>query len=243
MAAQRGIPCTIIGPNEVSDVTYNSFLMEKFGSKLINVSVDRVHDTIERYLSELRDSGKRPYFIPGGGHSILGTKSYIECFEEIQEYQKENNLVFDYIFHASGTGGTQAGLVCGKIMCQSLTQIIGISIARQNPRGRNVVIEAVHEYMPEISYDIIEQNVVFLDDYITQGYGKESKEISDIIDRCMMKYGIPLDPTYTGKAFWGMTEYMKKMDIRNKRLLFLHTGGTPLYFDYLGEKRNEYSFT
>ena len=45
--------------------------------------------------------------------------------------------------------------------------------------------------------------------------------------------GIPLDPTYTGKAFWGMLQYLKDHGIRGKRILFLHTGGTPLFFDLL----------
>ena len=43
--------------------------------------------------------------------------------------------------------------------------------------------------------------------------------------------GIPLDTSYTGKAFWGMQEYIKKMKINNKNILFIHTGGLPLFFD------------
>ena len=87
MSAARGIPCTIIGPSEVADSTYNSLLMKLFGSKIIHVPVECVHDSIEQHLEELRNSGKKPYFIPGGGHSILGTESFVECFHEIEEYE------------------------------------------------------------------------------------------------------------------------------------------------------------
>jgi D-cysteine desulfhydrase len=45
--------------------------------------------------------------------------------------------------------------------------------------------------------------------------------------------GIPLDPIYTGKAFWGMKEYIKDMQMAGKNILFIHTGGTPLFFDFL----------
>ena len=41
---------------------------------------------------------------------------------------------------------------------------------------------------------------------------------------------MPLDPTYTGKAFWGMREYIKKNKIVGKKILFIHTGGTPPVF-------------
>ena len=46
-----------------------------------------------------------------------------------------------------------------------------------------------------------------------------------------MRFGIPLDATYTGKAFMGMTEYITENMIKNKNILFIHTGGTPLFFD------------
>ena len=52
----------------------------------------------------------------------------------------------------------------------------------------------------------------------------------------MMRYGIALDPTYTGKAFNGMTEYIENTSISGKNILFIHTGGTPLFFDYLDKR-------
>lgn len=62
-------------------------------------------------------------------------------------------------------------------------------------------------------------------------------EKSSIIDKAiydmMVLNGIPLDPTYTGKAFLGMRDYIIKNNISNKNVLFIHTGGTPLFFDNL----------
>ena len=81
LAAERRIPCIIIGPKEVSDETYNSKLMKLFGAQMLIVPVNLVHDTIENKLNELRDSGKNPYFIPGGGHGNIGTEAYFQCFQ------------------------------------------------------------------------------------------------------------------------------------------------------------------
>lgn len=231
MAAQRKMPCYLIGPSEVADVTYNSRFMDLFGAEMITVPAEQVHDTIENKLDELRQSGKNPYFIPGGGHGNIGTEAYVQCYEEIKEYEKEIGIFFDYIFFASGTGTTHAGLVCGQIKNKDNKKIVGISIARKNPRGRDVVLESIREYLPNVSEELIQAKTIFIDEYTGDGYGKESDEISETIKHAMTNYGIPLDSTYTGKSFLGMKKYIKKEDIKDKNILFIHTGGTPLFFD------------
>ena len=56
------------------------------------------------------------------------------------------------------------------------------------------------------------------------------------IERVLTRYGVPLDPTYTGKAFWGMEQYIKSHQIKNKTVLFIHTGGTPIFCDWIKER-------
>ena len=64
---------------------------------------------------------------------ILEHKAYVNCYNEIKEYEKANHIFFEYIFFASGTGTTQAGLICGQIEnADNDRKIIGISIARRN---------------------------------------------------------------------------------------------------------------
>ena len=228
---RRGMNCYIISPEEASEHTFNSQMMKLFGAEITVVPVAEVHDTIEKKLSELKEKGKCPYFIPGGGHGNIGTQAYVNCYEEILQYEHENGIHFDYIFHASGTGTTQAGLICGQLMHNDRRKIVGISIARKNPRGRDVVLNSVREYLGNsVSEDAIQDGTVFVDDY-TEGYGKNDKRVSETIESVLKNYGIPLDATYTGKAFMGMVEYIK--EIEGKNILFVHTGGTPLFFDTL----------
>lgn len=235
MAATRGIKCFIIGPAEVSDSTFNSKFMQLFGAEMVTVPVDEVHNTIENKLKELKKQGKNPFFIPGGGHGNTGTEAYVQCYQEIAAYEQERSIHFDYIFHASGTGTTQAGLVCGLLMSNSTCQVVGISIARKNPRGRNVVIDSIQEYLCDkkvaLSEELIQQHTLFLDDFTGMGYGKDSASVISSIKDIMVCYGIPLDSTYTGKAFYGMKQYLAKERIKGKNILFVHTGGTPLFFD------------
>lgn len=238
LCAQRGIRCIVITPEEASEPSFNSKLAELFNTEVITVPVKDVHDTIENTLTRLKEEGYKPYFIPGGGHGNIGTQAYVDCYEEIRDYEKQNNLFFDYIFFASGTGTTQAGLVVGQLKHEENRNIIGISIARPNPRGRQVVIDSIKEYLQEypkdgISEQKLEDATVFDDKYIGDGYGKETS--LETIKEVMIRYGIPLDSTYTGKAFWGMKEYVKEHGIEGKNILFIHTGGTPLFFDTLNK--------
>ncbi len=232
---RREMSCYIISPEEASGLSFNRQIMEMFGAEIITVSVREVHDTIEKKIAELQAYGKHPYSIEGGGHGNLGTEAYVQCYNEIKEQEKKLGIHFDYIFFASGTGTTHAGLVCGKLLSGDERHIIGISIARKNPRGRDVVINSIRSYLPErFSDELIQQATVFIDDY-TEGYGKEDSRVTETIDRVLKTYGIPLDPTYTGKAFMGMSDYLE--DIKDKNVLFIHTGGTPLFFDGLRNRK------
>ncbi len=228
---RRGMKCYIIAPLEASEPTFNSQMMEMFGAGITTVSVNEVHNTIESKIEELKTSGKKPYFIEGGGHGNIGTEAYVQCYEEIREYEMKEGLGFDYIFFASGTGTTHAGLVCGQLLNHDDRQIVGISIARKNPRGRDIVIQSIRDYMNgRTTEEEIQAATVFVDDY-TSGYGKDDKRVAETIEAVLKNYGIPLDATYTGKAFMGMNEYIK--EIKGKNILFIHTGGTPLFFDAL----------
>lgn len=236
MSAQRKLPCLIISPNEADDETYNKRLMDVLGAEIITVPVNQVSEKIEHILLELEQKGFHPYFIAGGGHGNIGTQAYVNCYDEIAAYEKENKVKIDYVFFATGTGTTHAGLVCGQFLNKDLEKkIVGISIARRNPYGRNVVINSIKDYLLELnvdySIDEIDSQVVFVDEYIGNGYGQENVDIMNVINNVFVQYGIPLDSTYTAKAFNGMEKYIEKEQICNKNILFIHTGGTPLFFD------------
>ena len=239
LSKSRNMDCFIISPEEASEDTYNKKMMEIFNAKITTVPVEEVHDAIESKLQHLKNEGKNPYFIPGGGHGNLGTQAYVDCYKEIKEYEEYNNMFFDYIFLASGTGTTQAGLICGQYMNKDNRKIVGISIARKNPRGRDVVLQSIYDYLEEngIEYikDDIEKITIFDDLYTGEGYAKKNQQVQRVIKNVLSDYGIPLDSTYTGKAFHGMKDYMKHNNIKDKNILFIHTGGTPLFFNDLEE--------
>ena len=240
IAAQKALPCYIISPVETNKNTFNSRMMTLFGAKIIHCYVKDVKKAIDEKVNELQSLGMKPYFIQGGGHGNLGTKAYVNAYEEIKSFEKEKGIYFEYIFHTSGTGTTQAGLVCGQIINGDSRQIIGLSNARMNPYGGQVVLESVNSYLKTMDMaEVSGETINFIDDYVLGGYGRYNKEVSKTIKEVLIKEGIPLDTTYTGKSFWGMREYIRKNNITGKNILFIHTGGTPLFFDDLEELANE----
>lgn len=235
MAAALGVECHIISPDEHYTETTNSRLIASFGATIETCPVDHVSETIDESLRKLEQEGKQSYFIMGGGHGNFGTAAYVEAYNEILQYEKETEIHFDYIFHASGTGTTQAGLVCGQILSDVIDQkIVGISIARNAERGSQVIEESIRQYLKEckgIEYAGRSNHLTFEDAYRKGGYGEYDQQVLNTIDTVMKYEGIPMDTTYVGKAFCGMNAYLTDRNITDKNVLFIHTGGTPLFFE------------
>ncbi|MBR0431278.1 pyridoxal-phosphate dependent enzyme [Candidatus Saccharibacteria bacterium] len=230
MARSLGLKCYIISPEEKYEETYNSKMIRMFGARIIKVPIDEVSTTIDNLLERFKKECK-PYFIPGGGHGNFGTDAYVDAYNEIKEYEVEHDFTFDYIFLASGTGTTQAGLICGQILNKDFDRkIIGISIARNKEKGEGVIIESIRDYLCKDINDYL-HCVNFNDEYTLSGYNKHNDKILNVIKKVLLKDGIALNTTYTGKAYYGMLEYIKKNNIMDKNILFLNTGGLPLFFD------------
>lgn len=237
MAAAMGLACHIISPEENKAILNNTKLVRDFGAEIENCPVSQVSETIERRKEAYRKQGRHPYFIMGGGHGNQGTEAYVKAYREIDEYERENDIYFDYIFHASGTGTTQAGLLSGALLSgDDKRVIVGISIARDAQRGGAVVKDSIKEYLGE-AFEVLyrEERLHFVDAYRCKGYGSYSEDVKATIESVMKREGIYMDTTYVGKAFCGMLAYLKEKDIRDKKVLFIHTGGCPLFFDGLTE--------
>lgn len=247
MACAMGLDCHIISPQENREILYNTRMVEEFGAVIETCPVTEVSETIDRRVEAYKQEGRNPFFILGGGHGNPGTRACVNTYREIAAYEEQKEICFDYIFHASGTGTTQAGLVSGKLLTEDRKRkcgqtvgekkIVGISIARSEERGREVVRQSIEEYLGS-EYQTLyrEEELIFTDAYCMGGYGKYNQDVQKIIEEVMAKDGIPMDSTYVGKAFYGMKRYLEEHQIQGKNILFLHTGGAPLFFDLMDKK-------
>lgn len=211
------------------------FFTEK-GNALLNrlsgatCELIRPEDTsvaMDRAMETLRQEGYTPYYVVGGGHNLPGGTCFVEAVEELKQQCDAEDWKPDYIFHASGTGSTQAGIAVGlDKVGWSDVKLVGISVARQQQRGREVVVEfanmlAEHYGMPQ-DY---ETKIIFTADYLMGGYEQYTEEMKSYLDKVMAETGIMFDTTYSGKGFWGMMQEINRLGLQDKKILFWHTGG------------------
>ena len=135
-----------------------------------------------------------------------------------------------------GTGMTMAGIARGADCCRDAIDIIGISVARKAENAYEYYTKYFNLYQGENSGNDAGKRIT-LDDYILEGYGTFNNDEEGTIFEAFYKYGIPLDPTYVGKAFWGMRRWIRSEGISGKNILFIHTGGVPIWFDYVLERK------
>ncbi|PKK39789.1 D-cysteine desulfhydrase [Clostridiaceae bacterium JG1575] len=235
-ARAQGLQCIVVTTDPESAGGNNRTLCRHFGVRFVICAQDKVKETLDASMDALYRAGERAYFIPGGGHGPLGTQSYIEAYEEI----RAAGIPFDFIFFASGTGTTQAGLMLGQAMNAEKTapRILGISIARNQERGVGAIKESLEAYQ-RTHHGALQQTapIEFIDDLFPFGYGQWDEGILKTMDELLVRHGLPTDPVYTAKAYEGMRRYLIRERIQGARCLFLHTGSTPLFFDHLGELR------
>lgn len=131
---------------------------------------------------------------------------------------------------------TQAGLLAGCHCAGGKETVVGISVARSAQAELEVLCRYTDAYTQKHDLKPVPREDFHITDaYLCGGYGQYDERITDTIFRVLQTWGIPLDPTYTGKAFFGMEEYIQSHAICGKRILFLHTGGTPLFFDLIAK--------
>ena len=174
-------------------------------------------------MTRLASDGYKPYYCHGGGHDLPGGMSFVEAVEELAKHIEKP----DYIFHASGTGSTQAGIVVGlDRVGWGDVKCIGISVARQYERGKQVIAEFANmlaeQYGMAERYD---DRILFNTSYLCGGYEQFTSEMEVYLKRAMRETGLLFDTTYSGKAFFGMMDIIKKDSLQDKKIVFWHTGG------------------
>ena len=240
-----GMPCYMVHNTEdikEQKETQNSRVIRAMGVREIPCGKTGIAHAVQQAMDELTEKGYRPYYIYGNtkgqGREWVPVEAYAEAYEEICRQEEEKGVHFDYIFLASSTNATQAGLLAGSLKAGDNRKIIGISVSRNAKRGKEVIASDLNAYADKFGYSFPEdwkEHIYFTDEYLGDGYGRYSSKTADIIRKIYGEEGIPLDMTYTGKAFYGMVRYLEEHQIHDKNILFLHTGGTPLFFDFLEE--------
>lgn len=112
--------------------------------------------------------------------------------------RKLMSIEFDRLFVAVGTGGTMKGLMSGI----KGREVIGVPVLK-GFAGENL-----------------------LDGYHHGGYAKTTPALISFCNEVKQKYGLLIEPVYTGKLFWAVFDQIKKGKVNpGTTVLVIHTGG------------------
>lgn len=245
MASSKGIPCHVIMKREDdpgTPICMNERFVRDSGAMITECTPDNVAETVEEVMETAKKHGEKPYYIYGSktghGNEEVLMRAYGKQYWPIREYENQENVRFRHIFVPVGTAATISGLVAsiseGYEVAEPDIRVHGISIARKAP----VVRETILKFLSSCGYDtkLCLSIAGVTDDYLGGGYTwnpakQEILPVHLLIRYMFRKYGLPLDPVYTGKAYYGMLQEIGKEHITGD-VLFIHTGGLPLFYDF-----------
>lgn len=207
-----------------------------------NVLLDLLHGaTIERrgpgldmnaellaVAEGFRAKGRKPYAIPGGGSNATGALGYVNCALEILGQMVERGLTFDHMLTATGSAGTQAGLIVGLKALNAQLPLLGIGVRAPQERQEASVFRLAEATAEKIGTPGVvgREDVIANCDYIGEGYGIPAASTLEAIDLFARTEAILLDPVYSGKGAAGLIDLVRKgMFTKGQRIVFLHTGG------------------
>jgi D-cysteine desulfhydrase len=184
---------------------------------------------------ELREDGHRPYVIPYGGSNPTGVSGYVAAMEELLAQSQQHGHAIDHIVFATSSGGTQAGLALGARVLGYEGSVLGISVAPEADELRATLADLAMSTAAHLELDLVFQPDDFAvnDDYVGEGYGMVGELERDAIRTVARTEGLILDPVYTGRAFGGLLDLVRRNAFEaDEKVLFWHTGGTSGLFAY-----------
>lgn len=239
----------------------NLLLDHLLGAQLV-FSLERDSSAVmPEVAARLEGMGRRPYIIPLGGSNALGALGYVSCVEEIMDEIEGGAISPTALYVATGSCGTLAGLIIGKILFDAPFRIVGYAVSANSQlkeeRTVNLVMEAIallrdgafpavceralacekyrkpFEKLLESTPLSVKPMVKVIDDQVGQGYGKPTREGIQAISLLARSEGVLTDPVYTGKALAGLVRDVRQGALETgETVVFLHTGGVPADFAY-----------
>jgi L-cysteate sulfo-lyase len=250
-AAKFGFDCELVlqavsgTPTTNYSNNGNRLLDQLFAAKIHSLSEDAdIEHYAQQLLTKLTKKGRSPYLIPIGGSNVIGSLGYVKCAEELNQQLASPNSnypqEFEQIILASGSAGTQAGLLAGLIASNNQTKVLGINVSRPSSEQDKLVYELLKRVISElnlkpdqVSESLLRERVNTNGNYYGEGYGQVTDSMLEAVKTCAELEGLLLDPVYSGKAMAGLFDLCRKGEIApGSRVMFLHTGGSAGLFAY-----------
>jgi D-cysteine desulfhydrase len=243
LGRQLGLEVTVVirepkeGLNRSQPVNANWLLNKMAGANLEYVPFQDYQDQgavydpfLEASADRLRYQGKKPYLVGEGGSVPLGCFGYLTAVEEmLASWQRfgPGTKAPSALFHALGSGGTQAGLHIGmNLNGLNPETLYAVNVCDTEAYFQKRVGALIDATIDRFQLSTQRQTLNIFDGHFGEGYGLASDEDLKFYMEMCRSEGLLLDPVYTGKAFQGMVREIKANPKRfGDHVLFLHSGG------------------
>ena len=190
---------------------------------------------METVADKFRAEGRNVYTIPGGGSNPTGALGYVNCAFEMLAQFNDRALKVDHIVHATGSAGTQAGLITGLKAMNAQIPLLGIGVRAPKPKQEENVYNLACATAEKLGCAgvVAREDVVANTDYVGEGYGIPTESGIEAIQMFAELEAILLDPVYSAKGAAGFVDLIRKGHFKKgERVVFLHTGGSVALFGY-----------
>ena len=214
------------------DVTGNMLLNRLFGAVIHDIPWDEDRNRrLREIVEDLRMAGRHPYLVPYGASDALGAVGYVVAAEEI--VRDLPNVA--WIIHASGSAGTQAGLLAGLLALGHSARVIGVDVDAQPERVRADVcrIGRAVAALLGIEERWKDEQVEIAADWSAGAYGVADETTKEAILLAARTEALALDPVYAGKGMAGLIGLARRHHFpAGDAVVWIHTGGLPGLFAY-----------
>ncbi len=241
-ACRLGLRCELVFEKRVGDApesyrsSGNVLLDRMFGAGIREVEKGSdMQAAMEQVAEELRAAGEVPYIIPGGGSNAIGALGYVDCALELLGQANRAGIALDHVVHATGSAGTQAGLVVGLNAMHANLPLLGIGVSAPREIQEDKVWKLALETAEYIGAPgcVQRKDIVANCDYVGPGYGVPTDEMNAAVLLLARLEGLLFDPVYSGKALAGLIDLVTNGPLADARqVVFVHTGGTAGLFAY-----------
>ena len=189
----------------------------------------------EEHAQRLRAEGRVPYVVPMGGASAVGSVGFVNGMVELARQCAEMGVCPSHVFHASGTGGTLAGLAAGRALLGWDVDVTSIAVSPKDEgyEGRTAdLANAALALLGAGEKATVSAGDLHVDrGYYAPGYEIPNKAGNDAIRRLARTEGVLTDPVYSGKGFAGLIDHIERgVAPQGSSVVFWHTGGATAIF-------------
>ena len=129
---------------------------------------------------------------------------YALCAQEIAEHTDATGQSFDWLVMATGSTGTQAGLVAGFSAIGHDLPVMGVSVRQLRERQIGAVHALTNKTLERLGAPALPASKILVDDgYVGEGYGIPAETTLEAIRLTARQEGILLDPVIPPRAWRG----------------------------------------